>query len=93
MKLTMRDKENHAADLARVSMGMETQMEEYRKMGMCEKLFCSHKSCPAAALDIIGDCLCGVLCGYTPNTKKPVLSAEAPAAAAPAAAAAVGDAK
>ena len=68
--------------------------EKYRRMGACEKLFCSHKSCPVALGDIICDCICGAICGATRySNKPPVLSAAPPASEGAAAAAAAGDAK
>ena len=36
--------------------------EEYRRMGPCGKLFCSHKTCPEALCDIVFDRLCGTMC-------------------------------
>lgn len=68
-----------------------TVMEDkYRKMGVCEKLFCSHKSCPVALIDVVFDCLCAAMCAS--KTPKPVLST-APPASEGASAAAAGDAK
>lgn len=78
---------------------------EYQRMGPCEKLFCSYKSCPEALCDIacspLFDCLCNALCGALCGTtnSKPVLSTVPPTAegaagaAVVAAAAATGDAK